>query len=316
MGPAGWGRGRIRAIALVAGIVGIVAVGTAGCSSGGDEHSSSGAPAAQEKGDPAGDSGVPGGATRQAGNPLPDRQVETSQQSVVYTGTLDVRVDDVAAAANQAGALVTGAGGVIAGDTRQTSTSRSTADLVLRVPGPKFADTVNRLGKLGHEIRRELSTEDVTQAVADLDSRITSQKASVTRLRGLLSRAQNISDITTIETELANREAELESLQARSRVLEDQVALSTITLHLLTKGDFAAPVEERGFLAGLRAGWHGFLVTLSGGLTAFGAVLPFLVALAIPAGLIWWFARRRRSVVVAAPATAATPAQSGPPPAG
>jgi hypothetical protein len=221
----------------------------------------------------------------------------TSNRSIVYKGELTVRAKNVDEAAAEASTIATGAGGIVAGDNRHSSGNDESADLILRVPSAAFYATVNKLGKdLGKELSRGISTDDVTEAVVDLDARIASQKASVDRTRALLTRAQQISEIVTIEQELARRESELASLQARKRTLADQVTLSTVTLHLI--GPKAAPpaakAKPANFLTGLAAGWTAFTTTVNGALIVLGAVLPFLVALAIPITVVAWLLRRRR----------------------
>jgi hypothetical protein len=113
---------------------------------------------------------------------------------------------------------------------------------------------------------------------------------------------------------LGKREAELATLQARKRKLDDLTTLSTITATLLGP-DAAAPAKPKddgdkaGFLAGLRTGWHGFLGALRIILAVLGFLLPFAAVLAVPAGVIWWLYRTRRRREVPAPAPAvATPA--------
>jgi hypothetical protein len=65
------------------------------------------------------------------------------------------------------------------------------------------------------------------------------------------------------------------------------------------------PVPPTGFLAGLKAGWHAFLVFGAGLLTVLGAVLPFL-ALFVLIGLpLVWLVRRR----IAAQARPAAPSK-------
>jgi hypothetical protein len=55
----------------------------------------------------------------------------------------------------------------------------------------------------------------VTDEVVDVDSRIASQRRSIDRIRVLLDQAVNIDDIVRIESELADREAEMDSLLQR-----------------------------------------------------------------------------------------------------
>jgi hypothetical protein len=75
--------------------------------------------------------------------------------------------------------------------------------------------------------------------------------------------------------------------------------LSTITLEL--RGPQARPSDsddgDTGFIAGLKAGWKAFLVSMEVLLTVLGALLPWLVALGVPVFGLAWLLRRlgRRS---------------------
>jgi hypothetical protein len=243
------------------------------------------------------------GAKAGAPGKLPVR-AETETRSIVYKGELTVRTKQVNEAAATASTIATGAGGMVAGDNRRSNGNDSSADLVLRIPSSAFYATVNKLAKdLGTEVSRGINTDDVTETVVDLDARLASQKASVDRTRTLLARANQISDIVTIEQELARREAELASLQARKRALADRVTLSTITVHLIGPKATAPEGDDEpaNFLTGLAAGWNAFTATVNGALVVFGALLPFLVALGIPVAVLVWVLRRRRPRPAPAP---------------
>jgi hypothetical protein len=287
----------------------VLAAGLAGCgSSSGGSNKSASAPQPAEKAPPAADGAqnaqtVPnggGGAANGGAAQVPARLVP-NDRSVVYTGTISVRVSNVDEAANRADTVATGAGGFIGGDKRTISDGRSEAQVILRVPANKFADAVSQLSKLGKEESRAITAEDVTDQVVDVDSRITTQQASVDRVRALLSKAQTIGDIVSLESELSRREADLESLKARKAKLDDTTALSTITLSLLgpdTPARAAEPKQETGFVAGLKTGWHAFVASLEVLLTILGALLPWLLVLGLPVLVALWLLRRNRARAV------------------
>ncbi len=272
--------------------------------------------------------GVPGsGAEAPAGDALPaptaqagkeggpqqaPTQVEP-QRSLIYTGTMSVKVDDVVTAADRAVDIAEASGGAIGADRRTLDADRSSAQLILRVPADRFASTLDELAKLGTEESRAIQTQDVTEQLIDLDARLITQRASVERVRALLARAQNIGEVVTIESELARREAELASLEQRKEKLAGLVALSTITLNL--RGPAApAPEEETntGFLAGLKSGWAAFLESIRILLTVAGWLLPWVVAVGAPIWLGIWLLRRRRPVPVPVTATAGPTGPTGP----
>jgi hypothetical protein len=216
-------------------------------------------------------------------------------RSIIYTGSINVRVSDVDAKAAEAITLAIAAGGFVAGDNRTVNASRSEAHLVLRVPSEKFTTTVTQLGHLGKEENRALSTQDVTAEVVDLDARITVAQASVDRVRALLARAQNLNEIVQLESEVSRREADLESLKARQRKLGDLTALSTITAVLLgpdAVGAKPAKKADTGFLAGLKGSWNALGTSLAALLTLLGVLLPWLIALGLPTLAVYWLLRR------------------------
>jgi hypothetical protein len=202
--------------------------------------------------------------------------------SLIKTVQLSVTTRDVAAAADRAESIALAAGGSVDGDDR-TSGSRPTAELTLRVPPASLGQVLGRLSALGTEVSRTLSTRDVTTAVADVDSRVRSAQAAIDQLRALFGKATQVEDLISIESELAQREADLESLQAQQRALNAQVQLATVTVELNSPGP-PPPVRHRahtsGFVGGLKRGWHAFTTGATGVVTALAATLPFLVLLA------------------------------------
>ncbi len=261
----------------------------------------------------AGGKDTTGGGTALGGAAGAPAQVpgDSAQRDIVYTGAISVRVTSVDEAASKLAGMVSVAGGFIGNDQRTLNNDQSTATITIRVPVDKFTGLVDQVGKLGTEESRQISAEDVTAKMIDLESRIKTQQASVDRIRVLLAKAQSVSEIATIEGELSRREADLESLQAQQRSLADLATYSTVTVSLLGPlASVAAPAKPRtGFLAGLSSGWHALLDSLGVLLTILGAVLPFAVALGVPAWLVVrWLRRRSRRQAPPVPAYAAVPA--------
>ncbi|MFG2037438.1 DUF4349 domain-containing protein [Dactylosporangium sp. NPDC048998] len=220
--------------------------------------------------------------------------LDTESRSIIYSGTMTVQVKDVNAAAAQAIALAIGAGGFVGGDNRQINGEGSTATLTLRVPAAKFQTTLDQLKGIGDEKSRQVSAQDVTDQVADVESRLQTAQASVDRIRALMAKAQTIGEITSLESELSRRESDLESLQARKRRLDGLTALSTITLMLHGPDAPVVSKEDTGIMVGLRNGWSAFVASLRVALTVLGWLLPWIVFVGGPIYLIVWLLRRYR----------------------
>ena len=193
------------------------------------------------------------------------------------------------------------------------------AVIVLRVPEPRLDEALLRVSKVGEELTRTSSSEDVTARLADLESRVATQRKSLERVRALLAQATSLQEIVTIEAELSRREADLESLQAQQRALGDQAALSTLTAILRlpdAKPSTSAPVDEdeNGFLTGLKAGWEALSLSTTVVLTILGALLPptlVFVVVGVPLWLLW---RRFRPEPRPRPGRPRGPGPSGPRP--
>ena len=213
--------------------------------------------------------------------------------ALVRTAELTVRVEDVRAAADEAGRLAVAAAGTVASEERSGTGEAASAVVRLRVPPESFDDTVSRLGRLGEELDRRLGTTDVTDQVVDLESRLATQRASVARVRALLDSAERLADVVQVEGELTRRTADLESLQARLAAVRGQVQQSTITVSLVGGEALAATgTGPRGFRDGFIAGWNALEGVLRAVAVTVGALLPFTPVLLVVAALVWRSRRR------------------------
>ncbi|WP_406145031.1 DUF4349 domain-containing protein [Streptomyces sp. NBC_01012] len=214
---------------------------------------------------------------------------------VIRTATLSVEVKDVPDAVEAARGAAEDAGGLVADEsTRRVDDTHDTSRLVLRVPQAGYEEVLRGLAGSGKLLSRTSNAKDVTGEVVDVKSRIATQRASVARVRDLMDKAEELSDVVTLEGELSSRQADLESLLAQQASLKDRTTLATITLEL---SEPAAKSEESddedsGFVNALSGGWGAFVTTLRWIGMAIGAVAPFLATAAVVV-LLWRLLRRR-----------------------
>ena len=218
-------------------------------------------------------------------------------RDVVRTGTMQLTVDDVDATATDVRRLATDAGGFVADE--QVRARDEEVDVTVRVPADRFDDVRGAIGELGDVAEQNVEARDVTAEVVDVESRIASLRASVVRVRGLLSQSGDVAQLALVEGELARREAELEALLGQQRVLRDQVDLATLTVHM-SEDEAPTPSDDApGFADGLRRGW---VAAVDGGQIAL-AVAGFVLPFAVPAALVALGVRRwQRRRPAAAPA--------------
>jgi hypothetical protein len=231
---------------------------------------------------------------KQGGDKAGLTQVGTLGRATIRTSSMTVRVADPYAAARDAVRLAESTGGYL--ESEQSGDDRTS--VTLRVPPEDFTKTADALARLGTVTERQVQTEDVTTDVADVEGRLKAQRASTARVRALLGRATSISEITTLEAELNEREADLESLESRRRALAGQTSYASLTATFAKPVLAAAAPDDGkapdGFGDGLRAGWRVFRETVLVLLVVLGALLPFAAAAGLVLGPVYVVRKRRR----------------------
>ncbi|MDR3032227.1 MAG: DUF4349 domain-containing protein [Kitasatospora sp.] len=305
-----------------AGAAGALAAGLllAGCGADGERSSGSAAAAdakgpAQAQSAPAAAPGS-GGATPGAGGTATAATAGTAataatDRQIAYQAKLTLRVDAVDDARTKAVDLVVRAGGYVAAENLRGGTGDTAqSTLTLKVPSAAYQATLDGLGGLGTRLGLSSQADDLTQQIADTDSRVKSMQASVDRVRALMADAKSLSEVVSLEGELTRRESDLESLQRQQQQLTARTSLSTVTLELVTRQPVHTEPKkaETGFWASvghaLSGGWHALVTLVRAVLMVLAALAPFLVLLA-PLG--WLLRRRLRNRPKPAPAPQAPP---------
>jgi len=148
------------------------------------------------------------------------------------------------------------------------------------VPPENLDQALDQIASLGQVKERRIESLDVTDEVVDVETRIETMRESIKRLQGLMDQSGSVADIAAVEAELTVRQAELESLLARQQSLEKSVVTSPIVIEMSTEVD-ALEYRPAGFLGGLKGGWKALVAAGGVALTAFGALIPWLVVAAI-----------------------------------
>ncbi|PWN02635.1 hypothetical protein DJ010_13105 [Nocardioides silvaticus] len=235
------------------------------------------------------------------------RDTDSTGRKIIAKGNVSCESDDVAATVFHVGRIADEHGGEIT--ERETTTNKdgviSTARLLLRVPVDAFDKAFQDLEGVADLTSSNTGKEDVTTKVIDTKVRIRAQRRSLQRVEQLFDRAQSISDIIRIESQVSRRQADLESLERRLSYLNDQTSMSTISVNISLppekkeKTEEKKEPEEAGFLAGLEDGWDGLKSFGTDLATLTGRLLPFATVLLVVGGPLWLLVRRLRRRPVA-----------------
>ena len=309
--------------ALSVGIAGLLLVGACSGSDSGSSSSAAGrdASSAQAQSE-AGGSAKPaapkagGKATGSSGRVDP-AAVAASTEYLARSASMALKVKGIAAAAASVRSISAANEGIILsenigdggdGPVQPDSAPPTTyGEMTISVPSDRLDRSLDALARVGTVVRRQSSSDNVRDEYVDTQSRVQTMRASVDRVRALMTKATDIAQVVTLESELSRREADLEALEAQLASLKDRVARSPIQVSLTASATVVKPKpdQDTGFLAGLTSGWRAFTSSVAALLTVVGALLPFVVVALVIGLPVWWGVRRRRARRTQPAATAA-----------
>jgi hypothetical protein len=177
-----------------------------------------------------------------SGTGSPGGSLQIADRKIISTGNITVEVDDVPSAVTAVEAIVEGMGGYVEQLSRSGGGEFPRASLTIRVPQGQFASAYDRIRELGDVLNEHQGSEDVSEQFIDLEARLNSAKREEQSFLNLLGRAGTVSDVLSIERELARVRSDIERYQGQLDFLSRRVDLSTIWVELVPEeGPFIEP---------------------------------------------------------------------------
>ena len=231
-----------------------------------------------------------------AGRPAPGDGSTTDLSKIVRDGTVALSVPDGSFKDKLAGivAIAHRNGGFVLSSQTEASTSGT---MTIRVPASHFDSAVGQVAQLGTVESSTVTGKDVTNQYVDLQAHLQNLIGRRAVLRGLLARTTTIGESLTVYNELNDVQLQIDQLQGQLRYLNDQVAVSTLTVDLHetsapgtseAQGDIHNPSLSRAWDRAVQ-GFFGIIATIVVG-------LGYLLPIAVIAGVIYaivMLARRR-----------------------
>ncbi|MFQ6027248.1 MAG: DUF4349 domain-containing protein [Dehalococcoidia bacterium] len=166
------------------------------------------------------------------GSGVASRLLQTAQRQVISVASVSIEVEMVSTSVDQVRAIAENLGGFVEQLSSTGGSEREQANMTIRVPQEEFFNALERIEDLGEVQNRNVGSEDVSEEFIDLKARLESSQREEESLLALLERANNVTEILTIERELTRIRSEIERVQGRLNFLERRVALATITVSL------------------------------------------------------------------------------------
>lgn len=155
------------------------------------------------------------------------------QRKLIRIASIVLQVEDVPRVVQQVKRVAESLNGYVASLSQSQIDERRSASITIRVPSERYSEALIQLQALGRVVNLSERAQDVTEEFIDIDARLRNLKRSEEHLLTLLKRSAKVSELLSVEKELANRRSEIERLEGRLRYLSHQTALSTIDVTLL-----------------------------------------------------------------------------------
>lgn len=294
-----------RGLAMLAALVLLVSL-MSGCGGGGDTASSTTVSEDMAATEEAAGSGSYGGNMMaqmpESAEGADGGEDRLQNAKMIYTADLTVETtafDDAASSLRQ---MVEDMGGYFetaslynrGGDYRSAS-------YTIRVPVDQFQNLLTQVGELCHVVRKEESGDNISEEYYDVESRLVTQQTKLERLQTLLSQAETMEDIITIESAISDTELTIEQLTGTLRRYDSLVDYSTVNITLEEVYKLSNAEEPPTSFASrlgkaFAAGWNGFVDVLEALVMILAyAWVPVVLLLAVGGAVLWRMLRKKNN---------------------
>ena len=234
-----------------------------------------------------------------------------AERIVIKNASLSIVIPDPSTAMQSIIELAEGMGGfVVNSNMYKTTTSQGLevpiANITVRVPAEKLDRALIQIKDLVEDpeidiLNEDISGQDVTSEVTDLESRLRNLEAAEEQLLKIMDNATETEDVITVFRELTSVREEIEVIQGQVKFYRESAQLSAISVYLqakaalepITIGRWQPGVEVQRALQALINGGK-FLVNMLIWLVIF--VTPILTIVFLPLFFIIRYFRKRKQL--------------------
>jgi Domain of unknown function (DUF4349) len=212
------------------------------------------------------------------------------ERKLIRNGNIEFLTGDVRKTKTEIERIAKEQQGYISAENETNYGNRFQINQTLRIPSNKFDAVLKQLEDLAEKVdNKNINTQDVTEEFIDVEARLKTKKELEARYLELLKQAKTVADIVSIEGQIANVRAEIESMEGRLKYLSNQVSFSTLNVSYYQESAASYGFGSK-FLNSLKSGWFNLVDFVFWLLS----VWPFV--LGTTALVIWWVRRRRSKV--------------------
>lgn len=218
--------------------------------------------------------------------------LQPTEQKIVLNFFATIETKDVKNTADKLRIQVQQLGGIIERESlRQDNGEKLIANIAIRVKAEIAAKFFNELSNHGSIKSQQVMSTDITKKHRDTKLRLENQmKLRATLLRILQQRTGSVKEVIEGTKELTEVTESIESLQGEMNILEDQIALSTVSITIHEPSALLAGRNEsiwRKFFGSFIGAGYLFIDFISLLIKSMGVILPL--------GLLGFWLYRRKS---------------------
>lgn len=172
------------------------------------------------------------------------------QRKVIRKAELSVRVKDVEKSEKDLGQIVRAAGGYVeSASSTDLAGDKPKIEIQLRIPSPTFDTTLAKVEGLGVRLAKQVSSEDVTTQLVDMDARLKTMSAEEETIRNLVRKSSSLETIMRLQERLTDIRSQIESVAAQRKAMAGLASLSTVKVTLEQSADASAPARDPSWLS-------------------------------------------------------------------
>ncbi len=181
------------------------------------------------------------------------------ERKLIKNGDLTFETANVKQTKAAVGAICKEFNAYISNENQNNFKERIQYNQTIRVPADRFDALIQRIEADALTVdSKNVNTQDVTEEFIDVEARLKTKKELEARYREILKQAKTVQDIVSIEGQIANVRAEIESMEGRLNYLKNQVGFSTLNVsyYEIIGTDFGFATK---LVRALRQGWDNLL---------------------------------------------------------
>ncbi len=228
-------------------------------------------------------------AMEESGGSAFDTNAQSTERIVIRNASLSIVVEDPTGAVTTITRMAEGMDGfVVSSNLYKTTTSSGlevpNANIMVRVPADQLEEALVQIkGLVGDAkvdiLNEEISGQDVTSEVTDLESRLRNLKAAEEQLLEIMENAAESEDVIAIFRELTSVRGEIEVIEGQIKYYRESARLSAISVYLQAKAAIE-PITIGGWQPGVEA-QRALQALVEGGKYIVNALI-WLVLFAVP----------------------------------